>query len=227
MKFLVVAGMSFLLAHTAVAKERFDRGGESPLLINGGAVVGSVDPVSKMTVLLVSFIQGADGSVGQGICTGTLIAEDTILTAAHCIADRMAVVFARSINEASEANIVPGLGVRHPDYKETTPTPQQLEEMSDDERIAALTDLHDVAVVFFQGGLRNGYTTASLLNQDVVPGLPLTVAGFGQDSTVKDEAKKTGILKKAELHVIRDTYGVNEFVMEQHPEFLVQMYTIS
>lgn len=58
-------------------------------IINGTAVDLAVAPQMVEVVLL-----GADGS--QGICSGTVIGSDTVLTAAHCFVEPYSAIFVRT-----------------------------------------------------------------------------------------------------------------------------------
>jgi hypothetical protein len=70
-KATLVSAVSLTAAHTAAA------GPPLSLAIEGGAKVAEIDPIAASTVMLVK-----DGDM---LCSGTIIAPDLILTAAHCL----------------------------------------------------------------------------------------------------------------------------------------------
>lgn len=53
--------------------------------IIGGTVVEASDVISKSTVFLQSYTKSADGKTSVANCTGTLVREDIVLTAGHCV----------------------------------------------------------------------------------------------------------------------------------------------
>src|SRR4051812_3490531 len=69
--------------------------------IIGGTEVQQGDPVLKSTVAIFD---------GSALCTGSIIDQDLVVTAAHCISDpsRMAVLFTTDLeaNEGSYAQLI-------------------------------------------------------------------------------------------------------------------------
>lgn len=59
--------------------------------INRGEKADNAHPLARATVGLAIAMQ-MDGKIGAGICTGTLIARDLVLTAAHCLSSEGAEV---------------------------------------------------------------------------------------------------------------------------------------
>jgi hypothetical protein len=89
---LLILLLSATLPFSALAAHLDDEnlGGESPLLqrtVIGGEIVDANSKPAKLTVQLkMSILSPKDGML-DGTCSGTLIAKDLVLTAAHCVKD--------------------------------------------------------------------------------------------------------------------------------------------
>jgi len=92
--------------------------GSKAATIIGGSTVAASDPDAASTVAIVIQLQG-----GQAICTGSLLAADILVTAAHCVTDesgktvsakQLRLVFATDVRSTSR-KLVNATGVkRHP-----------------------------------------------------------------------------------------------------------------
>jgi secreted trypsin-like serine protease len=154
------------------------------------AIIGGIDvplsnPISHFTVGLY------DKKLGS-ICTGTLIQEDLILTAAHCIegsASNLVIIFGldftaldannlKSLRSASRVKV-------HSDFKKNNPSD---------------LDWNDIAVVQFSGSLPEGYSPVEILNdlKLLKQKTPVLMAGFGASGVDLEEvsAKKDKKFKK-------------------------------
>ncbi|HZS54512.1 MAG TPA: trypsin-like serine protease, partial [Bryobacteraceae bacterium] len=126
------------------------------LAINGGAPASS--EIASQAVMIVS-TRGAS-------CTGTVIARDLLLTAAHCVAPKSN--YAAVISVGSAPRIVPVLKVvLHPRYD-----PQQFETRKPSP---------DMAIVKISEPLPARYRVAKLSSKAAFPkhGEMFTLAGFG------------------------------------------------
>jgi V8-like Glu-specific endopeptidase len=115
-------------------------------------------------------------------CTGTVIAPDIALTAAHCVKRRPRESWARfgKDGQAAKRRVVSYLG--HPEY-------------SGNQR--------DIAVVRFEGGLPEGYSPAPALDgsSGAVPaGTEVIAAGYGQTSGYDNQA---GYLHAASFQIVQ------------------------
>lgn len=136
----------------------------------------------------------------NAICTGSIIAENFILTAAHCVPNKtqnVKIVFGLDVDATlaiREPDVKQELVrnviamVAHPDYK-----PEEHETKQ--------TDWSDIAIMKFQGPLPAGYKPVSLLEDVNVlkRGVLVTVAGYGvsQVDTEPVDPKKVRDLDQA------------------------------
>lgn len=170
-------------------------------IIGGTDAVGSED-FAKVTVLLVDAVQGA-------VCSGTLLATDTLLTAAHCVQSQPAalkVVFLADLDALTAEN--KAQVVRDVTALEASPTYalHQDEEFNNG----------DIAIVHFVGGLASGYTTALMaaLPKPVKTGDKVLLAGYG-NSVGGSEQSGAGKLRSVETSIKNASYSKSEILVEQ------------
>ncbi len=160
----------FELAHLSVS--------QAAVPIIGGETVQADDPVAKYTVGVL--IRSAEGK--RGFCSGTIIADDQILTAAHCIEDvaTAKIVFKRQdiLSYDSEEDNV---WVR---TAQTIKMGLGLPPLEERKRF----EYNDLALLTFAGGLPEGYEKVSYFKgtpEDFVKVVgsakTLIVAGYGRD----------------------------------------------
>lgn len=147
--------------------------------IIGGTPVQANDPIARSTVMIYGFT----GKKGQGyICTGSILSDSIILTAAHCIAtapNKLVLVFgvdANNPNAKPEMRRV-SAAVQNPSYNA---------------RKNQQTDTGDVALIKFDGGLPQGYIPARTLPGNVVNGENVVLAGYGVTSMSAPQAPNAG-----------------------------------
>jgi secreted trypsin-like serine protease len=173
-------------------------GAQSDFII-GGTVVTASDPIAASTVALVM----VDPNQEVSLCSGSILAEDLIITAAHCVANPQSIVrivFGAKFTPTDLKNSVQASAFEpHPDYN-----PDKTSE-----------DQNDVGVVSFQGGLPKGYEPAKLLTEAsaLTKGTEVELAGYG--ITQADTQKGTGVLRKAEVTVSNPSYGKTEVILDQ------------
>ncbi|MGZ3773271.1 MAG: S1 family peptidase [Pseudobdellovibrionaceae bacterium] len=139
--------------------------------INGGEKVQAGDPVAKSTVMIETENQ---------YCSATIISNKTLLTAAHCVGQNEPWVLIHFAGLDGIETRKASHSLRHEAY-------QDLQD----------TTRNDMALVFFDGGLPQNFTAASILDpaKELQIGEELQVAGYGQGGPL-------GTLAKLNLKVV-------------------------
>lgn len=155
--------------------------------IVGGSLVEANEMLARTTV---SFLMNT--AEGGGICTGTILNNNTILSAAHCVVGFQVgvIAFARDVRDLKK---VPKSLLR----KVTSVQANRDFSMSD------RGEHNDVAIVKFAGGLPDGFQAATVLDPAtsisyLKMGPRVLVAGYG---TIGRERGGSGVLRKAAMQV--------------------------
>lgn len=169
--------------------------------IMGGTVVAPQDPVAQSTVLII-------GKIARGTftCSGTVIADDLVLTAGHCLGGpgyaKLDVYF-RTDKDGSG----PVLGVKHQIRPETYNT--------DPHR-----PWNDLALLRLMQRIPSNYHPVPLLSDPtwLQNGAPLILAGYGITVPIAPEfgAGGAGILRKTESKLLQSSYHENELLVDIH-----------
>ena len=147
--------------------------GAPPLSGGDGIVNGKSlpprNPVAKSVVALVS-----DRSEGQALCTGTILDEQNILTAAHCVdrnSEHIYIVFRNRLTKAMKDDVRSADDfLQLPEWKKSK------------------GESGDIAVIHFTGGLPEGYQAVQLADSSVQlqVGEEVVMAGYGVSHPEKD-----------------------------------------
>lgn len=204
--------LSYLVACSPVGKSTatIEKLGAESSGIIGGDIVNDDDLIAKSTVALIAqVVSKKDKTVSQSTCTGTLLPNNIIITAGHCIptadpAENMVmivVLFGTNIEKPTreQQRLVTEVMI-HPEYGKT------------EDRF----DVHDLAMIKFSGSVPEGFAPAKLLSDESVltPGTTVTLAGYGIIKTDGKTTESNRRLNKVDVAIARSV-GKHEVVVDQ------------
>lgn len=210
----VLISLLFFIVHCGPKKiSQLQLSTDNNQIIGGQEVATLNDPIAMSTVILYN-------DVTKSICTGSLISDQLVLTAAHCVPEILGkyyLIFAQKWAAIRKENIrLFTQGIVHPTFKSTqeilkrnagsgiptTPTPTQ-------------KNIADLAVLKFSGGLPTGYKPVTFLNQAnyLRNKTPITLAGFGVNQSLTKQG--LGVLRKTETTISSITYSQTEILSDQ------------
>jgi len=175
--------------------------GDSESII-GGTVVSGADSIAQSTVLLFDTQKGS-------ICTGNVITQNLILTAAHCTQlhpEKIVAIFStimpQSMDDLKKMNWRRIVGGK---TSEAWPLLDESKEK----------DWGDIAILKFDGALPAGYKAARLLSKksSLRNGQSVTLAGFGITDGI--EQTETEALRKVNVKIADVNFSSTELLMDQ------------
>lgn len=182
----------------AIEAGRFTRSG----IIGGKNADGSEDFAKTIVALF--------NTQGGNLCTGSIISDSIIVTAAHCF-------FSSDIRTSSPAatwRVIFGTNIRAQNrimrpvisYRTSPMWPAR----GTDE-----TNSGDIAVVYFSGGLPDGFQPVPILEDASVLTADATIllAGYGVEDGV--QRKGSGILRSVETTIANPSYSETEISVDQ------------
>ncbi|AHZ83832.1 hypothetical protein Bb109J_c3226 [Bdellovibrio bacteriovorus] len=193
---LLISGIMASLALSACAPQKND----SSILTSGDGIIGGTEVKSEDSISQ-SIVAVYDAFEGQ-ICTGSLLPNNIVLTAAHCIGlfqEDMYVFFGTTITSASEHRKVEKIEVSQ--YWEN----RRGEEF----------DTGDIALIKFSGEAPKGYKPATFLTsrRNIKKGAEIVLAGYGiADGKTGDGI---GTLRTTKVKIENTNYSTSEFLVDQ------------
>lgn len=161
------------------------------LIKNGGVVRDDNDNVAIRSVALI----GREKlSSGRSFCTGTVIANDIVLTAAHCFMDinpaEVVVVFAREVKGVSDDKIRQVINViSHEDFRPAA-------ALGGTPGVAP----NDIALVRFAGSIPAPYVITPILRD--VQKIPNRVTLVGYGLAEEGQPETVGYLRAVDVNVV-------------------------
>lgn len=176
--------------------------------IRQGKVVSLDNYLSQSTVAVV----------GHGTCSGTLIADGIVVTAAHCIQGRspMFIVLSNNASDTQQVRAVDMVAI-HPDY---------IDALSDEN--GPVLNRHDIALLHFQGDSGDRKNAEILEDVSVLKDeMKVTIAGYGvfddsrqplRNRFLRQPPKKddgTGTLRFTEVPIAAVKFSDTEVLLDQ------------
>lgn len=161
--------------------------------IIGGTVATGSEPWAKH---MASVLNSSDG----GMCAGTLVRQNWVLTAAHCV------------ERASPSQLFVTFGLDGYGMSETPIRVIQV-VIHPDRRPGGTYDTHDLALLQLQRAAPAPSTPAALHETPVTAGLPILFAGYGVTSP--ENVESLGPLRYARATLSEPQFSSTEFRVNQ------------
>jgi secreted trypsin-like serine protease len=219
---------SAVVVSLLVGAQAFADGGDQDFVV-GGTTVQAGDPIASSTVLIVGeseIINPKTGkptidpktkqpALGTYICSGSIISQDMVVSAAHCVAEDISYPTDPSKIVVIFATTLPMSGPKQIDS--SSPSIHKISGYKYDPQWTGTQtslngpDAHDLSVIKFEGGLPAGYKPATLLDSrtQLVQGEKVTIAGYGITSSKDQTGASAGTLRTVQL-VLGGAYGKTE-----------------
>jgi secreted trypsin-like serine protease len=172
--------------------------------IIGGALVEEHETENKISVMLLDDYEGS-------VCTGTLVGDGVILTAAHC-------VLRRENNQYIERKILIQFGVNPLESDENYADKVNVQEIyTHPEYMISHGKKSDLALIFFRGAIPFDARIASIASEkfELNDGFEFTAIGYGRTNGVLSEVdNEIGALRRVQLSGQLDKTEKNIFLAD-------------
>lgn len=179
-------------------QQAVDISGKAVRIVNGVEATGQ-EPFAASIVGIAS-----EDSFGLFIfCTGSIIDDTTIVTAAHCMEDapkQMYIVF--GLGEKDQNKIL--RPVTFTEFHEKWPTTQN-----------EWVDTNDIGMAHFSGGIPEGYRAAQLLQDMTVLTKDATVMLAGYGVTSGRTQAGSGVLRYTSVTIRDPQFGTTEIQLDE------------
>ncbi|HEY8271631.1 MAG TPA: trypsin-like serine protease [Pseudobdellovibrionaceae bacterium] len=194
--FLIVASLAFVSCNS---KNHFDREITAQTFQSRAGIVNG-DRVKKYDPVATHVVAITDQAMEN--CTGTLIAKNLVLTAAHCQTpdEKMYIAFGLEVSpdNIQKINLHEVTAYRMaPGYQDVLTSFKEV-------------DHADLMILQFDGEAPAGYEAAEILNDASVlfEGMFVTVAGYGVTDGIEQEGD--GFLRKTQVSIANPSYARTE-----------------
>lgn len=176
-------------------------------VVVGGAPVGENDLAWRSTVYVTAeYVENAE--IRTAWCTGAIVTEDFILTAAHCLPTRdskVTIQFYKNSKDVVATRTADRFAV-HRNYRrpEEPLSAAEKARLSEEKRLGGVQHetSYDLGLIRFAGGLPDGFHPVEFLPAEkknwLAPGAPVLGVGFG---ITAPDATDNGTLRFAEFTV--------------------------
>lgn len=157
------------------------QGGKDSVGIVNGTIVPQKEELARSVVAVV-----AELDQGQALCTGTILSQEIILTAAHCVDHtvQLAVVFGSNVNLAKPDILRAADGyVQNPNWEKSESS-------------------GDLALIHFTGGLPPGFKPVQLAPKGTALGRGTSVLMIGYGVTDGITQKGSGVLRETQSQIL-------------------------
>ncbi len=182
--------------------------------IVGGSAVAATEDIAKMTVQIFTVQPTVDenGQVkvaGVASCTGSLLADNIVLTAAHCTAANPNFIFLYFSAKSADLKT---LSLKDPLLRRVVGG--KVGSAWPKLQAAQQSDWGDIALLRFEGGLPEGYQLARLLpkGQELKARQTVTLAGFGLTDGVRNT--ETDKLLRVDIPIADPNYSRSEMLVD-------------
>ncbi len=237
-KGLFVVGVLSTITFAACAPKNSESSQVQTSSVESSAIIAGqlVSPNEVVSRSIVAVYTQHDGEKGGGICTGSLLPGNLVLTAAHCVDDFITIVFNTDMDSANETQAFPVDKVAVSPYWAT--------------RKNAPKDQGDIALLHFKGTIPSGFAPATFLTDmsALKNGATVLLAGYGANQVkqtpidtntypdliaaiqsgkvVCDDPMKltncieatmlgTGVLRKTTVKIADSKFGASEVLLDQ------------